>query len=388
MGLTRIEQRTAEGGNRHHLNCHPFLRDTPLTASQAIQLVSFSARLSSVGTSAASNDFVDFSTRYGAIRDEDRVTVFESLMKAMGTPTGLVARMAHVHDALVEPEQEKRQDAEEGLLRLPWASKEAEVAARAAAKENLARLERLAPLLNLSHGDPPLLQRPMIALSNGQTRRARILSALCVGCEVLVLEEPFTGLDPPTRKSLSNLLGELHAARQPRVVCVLREQDELPPFVTHLLSIGDEGEVLFIGPLGERRVNTASQLTSDGASQQQAEDTRGGYEAVKRCERQGIGRGDEAAEPIVRMIDVTIDYKGKVVLDVGTDDGRIECRRDQSYADLWERVILSLRHSPSRCTCRQDQRRSWSETTVQARRRSCRCSSAHIQGRMPSTHPL
>jgi ABC-type molybdenum transport system ATPase subunit/photorepair protein PhrA len=37
-----------------------------------------------------------------------------------------------------------------------------------------------------------LLQLPLIALSNGQTRRARIVRALLMKPELLILEEPFS----------------------------------------------------------------------------------------------------------------------------------------------------------------------------------------------------
>lgn len=282
-----------------------------------MQLVSFSSRLSSV-SAGGSNNFIDFTTRYGAIREEDRITLRESLLQGMGTYTGLVARMALYHDPLLDPLEEKRQDQKDGITRLPWSSSGDEQATRQRAKENVARLEALAPLLNLTHGDPPLLERPLIALSNGQTRRARILAALCQGSDVLVLEEPFTGLDPPTRASLSKLLASLHAERKPRTVCVLREQDEIPGFITHVLAIGDEGEVLFNG-VRPQGVGTAVELARQQASDKggfKDEESKGGYAILKEQAAQGVGRGDERAEPVVQLSNVSIAYKGKKVLDV------------------------------------------------------------------------
>ncbi|CAO1631714.1 unnamed protein product [Parajaminaea phylloscopi] len=311
LGLTQVQIRNREGKTMKQDHSHPFLQGGSMTASQSIQLVSFSARLSAVG-SAGSNDFVNFSARYGAIREDDRVTVFEDILNKMGTKTGLVAKIALAHDALMDPEEEQQRDYEEGgLNRLPWASAEAETRARHLAKDNVEKIESLAPLLDLSGGDPPLLQRPLIALSNGQTRRARILSALCVGCEVLVLEEPFTGLDPPTRKSLTRLLAQLHSRRHPRIICVLREQDELPEFITHVLSIGDEGEVLFQGPL--KQLSGSDRVQSHTSRHRQH--PNGGYHLLKDQASQGIGRGDESDAPVVAMQDVTVAYHDKKVLD-------------------------------------------------------------------------
>lgn len=294
---------------------HPFLEvlHPYISPSQAIRLVSFSSRLSSAYVSSASNAFVDFSTRYGAIREEDRVTLYESLMAEMGTQTGHIARMALMPDPLADAEEEARQDLSQGVTRLKWITEAAQQEARELARSNHAKINEMSPLLDLSKGDPPLLGRPLVALSNGQTRRARILAALCVGCQVLVLEEPFTGLDPPTRASLMGLLQRLHSQRSPRVVCVLREQDTLPAFVTHILSIGEEGQVLFKGPLPTcPRPNTASELAqhSDGKTG----DQRGGYQLCLSQSLRGVGKGDESAQPVVEMKEVSIAYEGKSIL--------------------------------------------------------------------------
>jgi ABC-type molybdenum transport system ATPase subunit/photorepair protein PhrA len=235
-------------------------------------------------------------------------------MAEMGTQTGLMARMALMPDPLADPEEEAKRDYAEGVTRLKWSGPEEEQQARELARHNHARITELAPLLQLSQGDPPLLLRPVIGLSNGQTRRARILAALCVGCQVLVLEEPFTGLDPPTRASLTELLHGLHSQRSPRVICVLREQDELPDFVTDVLSIGEEGQVMFKGPLpNDPRPKTAAELSQQANGKKKEQ--KGGYELCLSQSAQGVGRGDDSQVPVVEMKEVSIAYKGKPILD-------------------------------------------------------------------------
>lgn len=242
------------------------------------------------------------------------MTLYESLMAEMGTQTGLMARMALMPDPLADPEEEAKSDYAEGVTRLKWSGPEEEQQARELARQNHAKITELAPLLQLSQGDPPLLLRPVIGLSNGQTRRARILAALCVGCQVLVLEEPFTGLDPPTRASLTELLRGLHSQRSPRVICVLREQDELPDFVTDVLSIGEEGQVVFKGPLpSDPRPKTAAELSQQASGKKKEQ--KGGYELCLSQSARGLGRGDESQTPVVEMKEVSIAYKGKPILD-------------------------------------------------------------------------
>ncbi|CAO1637104.1 unnamed protein product [Sympodiomycopsis kandeliae] len=331
MGMTTLRKRTP---GSDELTRHPKVHSTNFTTDSSglpreatFQMVSFSSRLSSINGVGGGNGtaFVDFSTRYGAIREEDRITVYESIMQSMGTETGLIAQINLRHDPLADPEIESRKDYEQGITRLPWSSQEAETKARALAQRNHQRVMELAPLLKLdnpadesSSSAKPLLFQPVISLSNGQTRRARILTALCNSPDVLVLEEPFTGLDPPSRKFLSELLKDFHATKSPRIVCVLREQDDLPDFVTHLLSIGQDGEIVFQGALPtETNARGAIETAADLVHHRHKDHSSiGGYARVQaEASQQGVGLGDTSIAPIVSLNDINIAYKGTKVLD-------------------------------------------------------------------------
>jgi molybdate transport system ATP-binding protein len=92
-----------------------------------------------------------------------------------------------------------------------------------------------------------------IKLSNGQTRRARIARGLLVHPEVLVLDEPFVGLDADGRHEVRELLRALPA--DGTRLMLITSPDTVPDWVTHVLELTDR-RVTFNGPRAEYRPPT------------------------------------------------------------------------------------------------------------------------------------
>jgi molybdate transport system ATP-binding protein len=80
------------------------------------------------------------------------------------------------------------------------------------------------------------LPQPFMTLSNGQTRRARLARALLGKPELLILDDPFIGLDADGRSALTALLGEL--VRQGERLVLICRADMVPAWVTHTLECG------------------------------------------------------------------------------------------------------------------------------------------------------
>ena len=79
-------------------------------------------------------------------------------------------------------------------------------------------------------GITSLLDRRFKYLSTGETRKALLCQALMSEPELLILDEPFDGLDVASRKQLADLLASLHQTGY-TLVLVLNRFDEIPDFV-------------------------------------------------------------------------------------------------------------------------------------------------------------
>ncbi|KAF3108602.1 hypothetical protein TWF102_010727 [Orbilia oligospora] len=173
-----------------------------------------------------------------------------------------------------------------------------------------------------------LLDQPVSTLSNGQGRRARIAQALLRGVDLLLLDEPFMGLDPWSTERLSGLLktiSSLEAANDTsqiasQVVVTQRPQDHLPDWVTHIaylqgnkvLTMGERDEVIAktsergirIGDGDKRNDGILHKVYGTGVSIP-SEDAK--TEPTKTSE-------EGKKEPVVEMSGIQISYRDREIL--------------------------------------------------------------------------
>lgn len=86
-------------------------------------------------------------------------------------------------------------------------------------------------------------------LSGGQQRRALLARALVGGARILMLDEPFAGVDQRNQEDIADALDELlHDGLT--LIVVLHELGPLEPLVTRVVCL-DGGRVRFDGPIGD-----------------------------------------------------------------------------------------------------------------------------------------
>jgi molybdate transport system ATP-binding protein len=98
----------------------------------------------------------------------------------------------------------------------------------------------LADELVARFGLESLLDRAFRKLSTGESRKVMLIRALASKPDLLVLDEPFDGLDAGSLSMLQHYLATL--IETVPMVLVLNRFDELPEFITHIAYV-DDGEL-------------------------------------------------------------------------------------------------------------------------------------------------
>ncbi len=107
------------------------------------------------------------------------------------------------------------------------------------------RMRRAVALLGLA----PFLDRRLMSLSNGERQRVQLARALAHPMRLLILDEPFAGLDAANRAHFHTVLETLMRTSL-RVLLVATRADDLPRHISHLLCIA-QCRVIAAGPRAE-----------------------------------------------------------------------------------------------------------------------------------------
>ena len=82
-----------------------------------------------------------------------------------------------------------------------------------------------------------LLERAFRKLSTGESRKVMLIRALSCHADLLILDEPFDGLDQTSHTMLQDHLA--HVVKHTPVVMVLNRFDEIPNFISHVAYVED-----------------------------------------------------------------------------------------------------------------------------------------------------
>ena len=172
------------------------------------------------------------------------------------------------------------------------------------------RLEELANQLSFQD----LLKRPVGKLSGGQRRRIDIARALLHRPRILILDEPTTGLDPQTRSSLWQVIGQLRSQENMTVFLTTHYMEEAAD--ADFVVILDHGRIAAEGtPLTLKNTYTGDYITIYGQEEAQIKKLGAPYQPIRDAYRVSVPNTEAARELILKYPELFADFeitKGKM----------------------------------------------------------------------------
>ena len=89
----------------------------------------------------------------------------------------------------------------------------------------------------------PLLDKYIITLSSGELRKFQLTKTLFADPKLLIMDNPFIGLDAETRDQLKALLLQLAEERDIEIMLVMSKTDDIPSFVSEVKWFGTQEPV-------------------------------------------------------------------------------------------------------------------------------------------------
>ena len=172
------------------------------------------------------------------------------------------------------------------------------------------RLSHLAEILDFGN----LLKRTVGKLSGGQRRRIDIARALIHSPKILILDEPTTGLDPQTRRTIWNVIESLRRDTGMTVFLTTHYMEEAAE--ADYVVILDSGSVAAKGtPLELKNTYTGDFITLYGVSEDSVKVLGYEYEVIRDAFRISVPNTAEATRLIAKNPELFLDYeitKGKM----------------------------------------------------------------------------
>ena len=172
------------------------------------------------------------------------------------------------------------------------------------------RLAELAQLLDFED----LLRRPVGKLSGGQRRRIDIARALFHEPEILILDEPTTGLDPQTRSLLWTVVDRLRREKNMTVFLTTHYMEEAAD--ADYVVILDHGRIAAEGtPLQLKNSYTGDFITIYGIDEDSVKSLGAPYKSIRDAYRVRVQDTAAATQLIIEHPELFRDYeitKGKM----------------------------------------------------------------------------
>ena len=136
-----------------------------------------------------------------------------------------------------------------------------------------------------------------ILLSSGELRKHSLAKVLDLDPYVLILDNPYVGLDAASRIELTEKLESIKDSGKTHLILILARTDEVPDLITHVVEVKNE-------TVGEKK--TLGQWRKERAEQEK--------EYSETPDSKELAKASEDSEEIVRLNKVSIRYGERTIL--------------------------------------------------------------------------
>ena len=147
-----------------------------------------------------------------------------------------------------------------------------------------------------------LLDKYIILLSSGELRKFILCRALMGDPRVIIMDNPFIGLDKETRQQLRETLETISNERALQIILVLAKDEDIPHFITHVVPVRDK---IVLPKMA--RIDYLSQ-TEPACAHPLNDNTR------KEILNLPYNNNDYKADIVIQMHNVSIKYGSRTIL--------------------------------------------------------------------------
>lgn len=175
--------------------------------------------------------------------------------------------------------------------------------------------------LHLTH----VLQEPLIQLSNGENKRLQLAKALFLDPAILIMDNPFVGLDVEGRQTLHGIIDSIVASGI--AIILITPPQDLPQCITHV-AVLENGRLVKAG----KKQDAATAATASAPTLP--------AEIIHKLKAAGDNNNFITA---VKMVNVTIQYGEKVILNnINWEVKKGECWSISGPNGAGKSTLLSL----------------------------------------------
>ena len=178
-------------------------------------------------------------------------------------------------------------------------------------------------------GIEKILDRGLKYMSTGEIRRTLLARALISGKKLLILSDPFAGLDLQSRTILLDFFdsvarrstggnhttgGNLSASSYPHIILGMERWHEIPDAITHVIEFANK-KVSFCGARADYEKLLSQRAAGSKASEEkEKQDFQEGFEELHSEAAADETAADEAEDFLVEMHDVNVGWDDHQVL--------------------------------------------------------------------------